>query len=55
MATAPREAADGARGKRADISAKKSMTELLPHGGEHLFMPHPGKIFGFLTRAFYLW
>lgn len=52
MATALREAADCARGKRADISAKKSMIELLPHRGEHLFMPHPGKIFSFLTRAF---
>ena len=52
MAAVPREAEDGARGKRGDLSAKKSMIEPYPHGGEHLFMPHPGKILGFLTTAF---
>lgn len=52
MATVPRGAEDGARRKRGGISAKKSTIEPFPHEGEHLFMPHPGKIFGFLTRAF---
>lgn len=52
IATVPRADEDGARGKKREASVQRNQQLNHSPWGEDPFVPHLGKIFGFLTRAF---